>query len=213
MALLPTIPTSFVPKTSSFATARRPVSLDFVSSLSVLSYILLGLALAVAIILFIYGRILTSQHASKTAALEAAQAGIDTSTVASFIRLRDRLNSGGKLLDQHVELSNFFALIETLTPSSVRFSTMHFSLGADRKPLLQAAGTASNFNALAATSNAIGADGRLKDAIFSNIAVTQTGSVNFTLTTMLDPTLLVYRAAVPSAAPQEDAGTTTPTTL
>ncbi len=219
VALLPTIPTSFVPRTSSFATARRPESLDFVGSLSILSYFLLALSIVAAITVFIYGRILASEHDSKTAQLDQAEAAIDTASVANFVHLRDRLSASNTLLNQHVELSNFFADLETITPLSVRFSALHFGVGQDRKALLQASGTAKNFNALAAASNAIGADGRIKDAIFSNISVTPASTVNFTLTASIDPSLLIYKAAqaqptvppeVPVAPTTEAAPTTTP---
>lgn len=211
MALLPTIPTSFVPRTSSFASARRPESLDFVGSLSILSYFLLALSIVAAITVFVYGRILDSEHQSNSAKLQQAEASIDTASVAEFVHLRDRLSSSKTLLDQHVQLSNFFADLETITPLSVRFSALHFAVTPDHKTLLQASGTAKNFNALAAASNAIGSDGRIKDAIFSNISVTQVGTVNFSLSATIDPSLLVYKASATAQTPAATPSTVTAT--
>lgn len=62
---------------------------------------------------------------------------------------------------------------------------------------------ARSFNALAAASNAFATDGRIKDAIFSNISVNKDSTVSFSLSAMLDPKLIIFEpsAAVSSFVP------------
>ena len=195
MALPPTIPTSFVPYATS--AAPRKFRSDFSGAFNIFSYGVLAVALALAIGVFLYGRVLVSDKSSKDASLASAQANIDKATVENFVRLRNRLTSSGSLLDKHVAPSTFFSAIETILPSSVRFNSLHLSLSGTGSKI-EGSGVAKNFNALAVASNAFAADGRIKDAIFSNISINRDNSVSFALSATLDPKLVVFS---PSAAP------------
>lgn len=194
MALPPTIPTSFVPHAAS-ASALRPRS-GFVGAFGLLSYAVLGIVFVMALAVFLYGRILAASLSSKDSALAAAQANIDPATIENFVRLRDRLASSGVLLERHASFSNFFSTLEKLLPASVRFTSLHVSASDKGAPKIEGTGIAGSFNALAATSNAFATDGRIKDAIFSNISVNRDGSVSFTLSATLDPKLVAFTPSV-----------------
>ena len=61
------------------------------------------------------------------------------------------------------------------------------------KAQLDGVGVAKSFNALAAVSTAFASDGRVKDAIFSNIVVDAgDNSVSFALTATLDQELVTF---------------------
>jgi len=189
--LPPTIPTSFVPHSTTSAPRRYGV--DFASSLGLLAYIVLGVVFALAISIFFYGRILSSSQISKDAALAQAEAAIDPTTVESFVRLRNRLTSGSTLLSGHTAFSKFFTAFGTLLPSTVRFNSLHLSLDDKGTIKFEGAGTAKSFNALAAASAAFAQDGRIKNAIFSNIVVSpRDSSVSFVLSATLDPKLVAF---------------------
>lgn len=210
MALPPTIPTSFVPRPQ--GGSGRSAHIDFIGALSYVSYFILAIAFLSALGVFAYGHILSSELERKDAALAAAESQIDPATVESFVRLRDRLSSGKTLLDKHAAFSSFFAALEKLLPGSVRFSALHLSLDPTGKAKLEGSGSAKSFNALAAASNAFSADGRIKDAIFSNISVASSGVVSFSLAATIDPKLLVFAPAtkLPVEPPSLPATTTTP---
>jgi hypothetical protein len=209
MDLPRTIPTSFVPQPAS--TAARRFHSDFTGAFSFLAYAVLGIIFALAIGVFFYGRILSATKASKDAQLIQAEATIDPATVRGFVQLRNRLSSGAKLLDNHVAFSNFFALIETLLPTPVRFNSVHLTVtGANtsaKKIGLEGTGVAKSFNALAAASGAFATEGRIKDAIFSNIVVNRDNSVSFVLSASLDPTLVAF---APPSAPASAASSSAP---
>lgn len=198
MDLPPTIPTSFVPHAAS-ATARRFRS-DFTGAFGFFAYGVLALVFVLALGVFFYGRILAGSKASKDAALATAQAEIDPATVESFVRLRNRLSSGASLLAAHPAFSGFFSTLEKLLPGSVRFTTLHLSRSEMGIAKVESAGVAKSFNALAAASNALATDGRIKDAIFSNIRVNLDGSVSFTLSAALDQKLIAFTPAAASAS-------------
>ncbi|MFA5997887.1 MAG: hypothetical protein WC814_00600 [Candidatus Paceibacterota bacterium] len=205
MALPPTIPTSFVPHATS-APARR-FRTDLVGAFGFFTYAVLGITFVLALGVFFYGRILASNKAAKDAELAAAQANIDPATVENFVRLRDRLTSSNSLLAKHASFSSFFSSLEKLLPASVRFTSLHLSQSDIGMPKMEGVGTAKSFNALASASNAFATDGRIKDAIFSNISVNRDGSVSFVLSATLDPKIIAFS---PAAALTDDAGTPAP---
>ena len=195
------MPTSFVPQPASASARRlRGIPSDFTGAFSFLAYTLFGIIFALAIGIFFYNHFLISTQASKDAALAKAAASIDPTTVTSFTRLRDRLNSSTTLLNNHVALSGFFALVETILPTPVRFNSLDLAATDPKKVTLKATGVAKNFNALAATSAAFATDGHIKDAIFSNIAINKDNSVSFALSASLDPTLVAFSPQPPSTA-------------
>lgn len=208
MALPPTIPTSFVPHAAS-ASAQ-----SFRSSATGLfgffAYAIFGIAFVLALGVFFYGRILASSVAAKDAALAQAEANIDPATVENFVRLRNRLNASSALLEKHVAFSGFFSGLEQLLPANTRFTTIHLLRGDTGAAKVEGTGVAKSFNALAATSNAFAVDGRIKDAIFSNISVSASGSVSFALSATLDSKLIAFTPAafMPSAV-TESASTAT----
>lgn len=211
MALLPTIPTSFVPHPESAGVRRAGTSFDAV--LSFFSYAVLIVVVVLAIGVFFYGRILAGDLSAKDAQLAKAEAAIDPATVESFVQLRDRLNSSKTLLANHVALSGFFSAFGSLLPSTVRFTSLHVVVNSTSPTTVEGAGVSKSFNALAVASNAFAADGRIKDAIFSKMTINKDSSVSFNFSATLDPKILAFSpSAAPSAAGPAATSTATSTT-
>ncbi len=185
----PSIPTSFIPHPASSGGMRGHG--NFMGVLAILAYLLLALTVAAAIGVFIYGRILNAEQSSQDAALAKAETGIDQATVVNFVRLRDRLTSSNTLLNNHVALSNFFTVLENLLITNVSFTSLHIN-NSNGNITLDGSGAAKTFNALAAASDSFATDGRIKNAIFSSIAVGANGFVTFSLSATLDPKLIAY---------------------
>lgn len=189
MALPPTIPTSFVPHSTAVPQKFRS---DFTGAFGFFAYAVFGIVFLLALGVFLYGRILASNQSSKDAALAEQVKNIDQTTVENFIRLRDRLVSSGALLAKHAAFSEFFSSLEKILPSTVRFTTLRLSIDSTGVPEIEGSGVAKNFNALAAASTAFAKDGRIKDAIFSNIDIGKDSSVSFSLAATLDQKMVVF---------------------
>ncbi len=189
MDIPPTIPTSFVPRSASMI-ARQPGPGGSMYGLS--AYIILGIVFALALGTFAYDRVLAGIEASRAEALATAEKTIDLATIEGFVELRNRLNSGTVLLSNHVAFSRFFALLETVLPTSVRLTSLRLSFDATKQVKLDGTGVAKSFNALAAVSTAFGSDGRIKEAIFSNLVVTKDNTVSFVLSATLDPKVVAF---------------------
>ncbi len=201
MALPPTIPTSFVPHEAS--TSARRFRADYSGAFSFFAYAVLAIVLALAVGVFLYGRILVATQSAKDAELTKAEAGVDPSTVESFIRLHNRLASGETLLGNHIAFSGFFTLLQTIMPATVRFSSLHLWFDNTGTANVEGTGVAKSFNALAAASADFAADGGIKNAIFSNIVVSsKNNAVSFALAATLDPKLIAFSpsASAPAAA-------------
>jgi hypothetical protein len=197
MALPPTIPTSFVPHLGNTPSPHR---LEPVTFLSVLAYVLLGIVCAIAIGIFIYGRVLTSVHASKEAELSAVQATIDPATIETFVRLHNRLESSRSLLGAHPAFSKVFASFEKIIPMKTRFTSLRFAMQEDGSASVDGTGVAQSFNVLAATSQMFASDTRIKNAVFSNIRVNKDGSVVFSLSAKIDQKNIVFNLDDSAAA-------------
>lgn len=176
----------------------------------IVSLIIAGVVAAIALGTFAYGKFLDRTLAGKQAQLAQAQSQVDEDTIQDFVDLRDRLASVKGLLTNHVVLSRFFDTLEALTLQDVRFNEMKMTVAGDNTAELQMSGTASSFNALAAQSNAFASEKRIKRAIFSDITVTSSKLVSFTMTGDVDSRLILEGAA-PVQAPQEAAPAAEPT--
>lgn len=164
-----------------------------------------GIALVLAAAVFAYELYLKGDRDRKAENLAQAQRAVDLDTVEDFIRLRDRLNAVESLLDQHVELSGFFDILEEKTLQTVRFSSLNVTVANDRSAEIDMEGVARSFNALAAQSAAFASERRIKRAIFSDIAVNDNGTVGFTLTATVDPRLITSAALLPGMAEETPA--------
>jgi hypothetical protein len=188
MALPSTIPTSFLPHGS----APQRFRSDFSGAFGFFGYGVLGVVFLLAVGVFIYGRILANEKAATDQQLLAEVTSIDPKTAEGFIRLRDRLAVSETMLNGHIAFSSFFSAIEKIMPATIRFSSIHLLLDATGGPKIEGAGTAKNFNALAAASEAFATDGRVKDAIFSNLKINKDNSVSFSLAATLDPAMTLF---------------------
>lgn len=189
MALPPTIPTSFVPHSNAAPRKFRP---DLTGAFGFFAYGVLLIVFVLAMGVFLYGRVLAADEAAKDKELRTAVTAIDPKTVENFIRLRDRLASSETLLKEHLAFSSFFSSLEKIFPTTVRFTTLNLSRDLAGVSRIEGTGLAKSFNALAAASAAFAADGRIRDAIFSNIKVNKDNSVSFSLAATLDPDILTF---------------------
>lgn len=212
MALPPTIPTSFVPHSSSAATRRY--RFDFIGAFGFLAYGVFFATLVLAVGAFLYAGVLAAQLKSKDAELVKERSKINTTLAHQFVRLDNRLKEGHLLLNNHVALSNFFSKLGTVLPVTVRFSALHINATDANKIVLDGSGVAKNFNALADASASFAKGGDIKDAIFSRLVVNRDNSVSFTLAATIDPKLIVFKANAVEveSAPAASVSTTTATT-
>lgn len=222
MATPPTIPTSFVPK-QPLPESRRKASPGS-NILLIVSIAILGISALGALGVFGYGRYLDSALEVKKTALEEEQRKTDGAAINDLIRLKRRFDSGKQILNAHTVPSRFFDTLEKITLQNVRFDAMKLSISDDRSARLEMSGVARNFNTLAAQSNVFADDDAIRRAIFSGFIPNKNGTVGFSVTADLDPSVILVPGTQfggqPSATttppvstpPPVETGTTTPAT-
>lgn len=211
MAVLPTIPTSFVPHAP--GGGEQKFRTDFTGAFALLAYGALGIVFLMAIGVFVYERVLEGKRAAQNTALAQEEANIDTETVESFVKLRDRLNQSRILLDKHTALSYYFDELARVLPENVRFTTMEVAADPAGVVKVQASGVAKSFNALASFSSTLGEEkSKIRDAIFSKIKVSnKDSSVSFGFSASLDSELIKFKAPASAESINEaESGTPTP---
>ncbi len=207
MALPPTIPTSFVPPSSS---GPRRFTSDYTGAFGFFGYGVFVLVIILSIGVFSYDKVLDAQLKAATDNIAQAEKRINSDTVHDYVELRNRLDSGRVLLQNHIALSDFTGVINMDLPTTVRFTSMHLAVTDTQKVTFDANGTAASFNALASLSKKIGELGHVKDAVFSNIAINKDSkagpSVTFSVMGSVEPDYTKFKAL-----PLQVATTTGPT--
>ena len=108
MALLPTIPTSFVPRSASVE--RRRISTDLGGLFSYLSYAILGVVFILSIGVFFYGRILAVNKSAKDELLAKAE-----SVKNDFEQIKNMTLKNEKLLKEMRDLESSISRKEEAT--------------------------------------------------------------------------------------------------
>lgn len=188
MAISPSIPTSFVPK-QALDVSRKKQGGDNLFLL--IALVILGVSVVTAGAVFGYLKYLESAVTLKNAALSEARTSINEERVEEYLRLKERFESGKDMIANHTTISRFFSLLEDSTLQNVRFDDLKLEVAEDRTARIELSGVARNFNTLAAQSNAIAAEKQFKRSIFSGIDLNTNGTVGFTLTAELEPSVVV----------------------
>lgn len=213
MALSPNIPTSFVPK-QPVQTSHRPQS-SGLNVFGLVSLFIFVVTLAGAGGVFLYEKYLGTVLTAKEAQIEEVQGKTNQAAVKQFIRMRDRFSVAHQLMNDHTTLSNFFEVLEQNTVQNVRFDSLILSVDEEGAATIEMSGVARNFNALASQSSVFAKESRVRNALFSNIDVTQSGNVMFSFTGDVPSEVIRMETPVVSAEPALPAiptGTTTPVT-
>ena len=206
------VQTSFIPKKSLDIAASRsgsPVGLLFLLALLVFITSLVAAGAS-----FLYTRYLTGDIANKSHSLALAEGAYDPGSIQDLLRLDSRLTQSKTLLANHVAVSGIFAFLSTQTLAQVSFSSFDYELDATGAATLKMNGTADSFSTVALQSDQFGASKLLKNVVFSGITVETNGTVAFSVSATLDPSILSYSnslgASVPITPPSQPADTTTP---
>jgi len=186
----------------------------------------MGLLLLISILLFVlslvgaggtfaYHGLLKSQISSKDQDLKNAEGEFEPAAIESLIRLDKRLTHTSDLLQKHLSPSAVFDFLSTITLEKVQFTSFSFDSGTAGGATIKLSGVGDSFSTVALQSDQFGSTRLLKDVIFSDVAIGQSGRVTFSVSAVLDPSLYIYSrvgtnsAAIPNQAPASTTAATT----
>lgn len=126
----------------------------------------------------------------------------ETESVVKLQTLDKQLRNGSTLVKNHTVLSPVFSILESSTLPQVRF-TKFDALFEDGKPLqIKMSGEADGYRSIAQQSDVFATNTFMKDAIFSNFALTQKGKISFDLSFGVKPELVDFEKAPLAIAPE-----------
>ncbi len=182
---------SFIPKRP-IGTSRANTSSAFGGLAFALSLLIFIAALVSAGGVFAYQKYLTGSIAQKTGDLQKAEGAFDPSVIQDLVRIDSRIVNSERLLQAHVAPSAIFAFLSAQTLQNAWFSGFSYELQQDGSALLTLNGQAENFSAVALQSDQFSTNNALKNVIFSDFTIDNTGKVIFTVNATVNPLLINY---------------------
>lgn len=195
--------TSFIPKKSLDETSGVKVKTP-ISIFSLVAIILIALSVFLSAAVFAYEFIAKKQVASKKEELRQIEAGFDYGAVDEIVRVDSKLKSVENLLNSHIAVSNLFDFFEENTLQRLRFSDFTFSYFSRDRVVITMKGQAKSFEVVAkqseAFSRAASAGENLRNPIFSDLNLDDSGNVAFSFLASVNPRLLQYASSMNEAS-------------
>ena len=187
----PRFQTSFIPKKP--VITQSPVSrssnIDLFSLIAIVIFILsLGLSGGI----FFWQNLITKDIETKKATLERARDAFEPDLIKKIIRLDSRIENGKTLLGSHVSVTRLFDALSTITLRGVRFRDFNFSYLAKDKIEVSMKGQAQSFAAVAIQSDFFNQQKYLKNTLIGDLSLEPTGTIGFSVNTIIDPELVSY---------------------
>ncbi|HVV15103.1 MAG TPA: PilN domain-containing protein [Candidatus Paceibacterota bacterium] len=183
-----------------------------------------GLILLIAVLFFVasiaaaggafaYTRLLDKSLQDKKDSLVKYQEAFDLPSIQLLVRFDTRLTQARAVLNKHIAPSAIFYFLAQQTLESVQLTEFSYELKDDGSADITLSGVADSFSGVALQSDQFGASKVLKDLLFSDIAIKDSGAVSFHVTATVDSALISYAknlAAPQSLPPAETAAPQTP---
>ncbi|HEY4489736.1 MAG TPA: hypothetical protein VJC12_00585 [Candidatus Paceibacterota bacterium] len=179
-------PTSFIPKKPE--TISRHYSGSLFYSLSIIIFII---ALLGTGSVFAYKIISERSFSKMQSDLEAARAELQPELIKELSRSNARFEVAQNLINNHTVLSAFFALLESLTVQTVRFTSFTFNQN-DRGASVNLNGEARSYSTLASQAKVLSENQNFLSTKFSNLDLNKDGNVIFSLEAQINPKLVSY---------------------
>jgi hypothetical protein len=206
----PTAQNSFIPKKNldaGMSRHGRGAGTGLVLLVSILFFIT---SLVAAGGIFVYKGVLKGQITSKGDSLALNEKAFDSAVIQKLLRMDQRLNEAGELLQNHIAPSAIFAYLSQQTLERVQLTGFSYEIK-DGAATISLKGQADSFSSIALQSDQFAASKVLKDIIFSGVDVdAATGKVGFTVEASIIPSLIQY-SSVLSASPATLLPETSPT--
>ncbi len=203
----PRFQTSFIPKKPIVAQpGRAPSSINLFSLLATVVFIV---ALALSGGVFFYKQLTQKQIDANKVSLEKAKDAFEPDTINQIVRLDTRIVTSKKLLANHLAITPFFDFLSSITLPTVRFKTFDFThLGKD-KIKVSMSGQARDYASVALQSDLLNKQKYLKETIIGDMSLDSSGTISFSVDTVVDPDLLSYALSI-GVVPVKSATTTRP---
>ncbi len=184
--------TSFIPKKNLILKGEAGGRISFNLFLS-LGTIIFSLMIALAAGEYLYKIVIQKKIANEGVALEKARKSFEPSLIADVKRLDNRITSAKTVLENHIVVLPVFDMLEGLTLKTVRFTKFEYKNPKGVAPAIQLDGEAKSYASVALLSDSFAGDERIKNPVFSNLNLSDTGGVKFSFVASLDTTMVSFK--------------------
>lgn len=185
--------TSFIPKKTLILKSEAGggrVSINLFLSFGMIVFFLM-IALSGGV--YLYKVVIEKKIAAEGAELEKAKKAFELSFIADAKRLDNRITTARTVLENHAVVLPVFGLLEALTLKTVRFTKFNYQNTKTEPPTIQIDGEAKSYTSVALLSDSFAGDERIKNPVFSNLNLNETGGVKFSFQSSLDPTMVSFK--------------------
>ena len=189
--------TSFIPKKPVVGTPykrREPLGI-----LAFISFVIILFTIGAIAGLYFYKDYLNKQLVSKKNSFDIARENLEEKTLVELQTFDRRLNSSQKIISNHIVISPFFYLLNSLTLPNVQFTNFSGSMSDTGKGFaVSMGGFAKDYKTVAVQSEIFNGDlaKELKDVLFTNLSFSDEkntkGFVSFNLSFFVNPSFISY---------------------
>ena len=163
--------------------------------LTFVSSVLFVISLVAASGTFVYERFIETSLDQKGIELGKARQAINPELITEFKALDEKLRTAKELLNRHTALTLFFDFLESSTLQNVQYNDFSYLLDFSGNITINMKGIAQSFNSVTLQSDIFKDSGIMLDSKFSNLDLDESGNVEFTITSKIDPSFILYRNA------------------
>lgn len=142
---------------------------------------------------YFYRDSLVNQVAQNKISLQRARAAFEPSLIEELQTLDKRLNAANVILDKHIAVSPIFKILTDITLPTVRYSDFTYELDEESNTVnVEMKGEARGYNHIALQADLFDKNKFIKNPIFSDFVLDQTGNVDFNLSFVVDKSLVSF---------------------
>jgi hypothetical protein len=182
---------SFIPKKSFEKPLYKRSGPGLFLTFSFLLLLVSGLIYGGAIL---YSNNLKKQIDLLSKSLERAKAAFEFPLINELFNASQKIHSSKIILEKHITLVPVFDILESSILKDVRFNNFKYSLSKAQEQTVLMDGTAKNYSSLASQGEIFEKNKNIKNVSFSNLGLGDKGTINFTVTLILDPIITAYKA-------------------
>jgi hypothetical protein len=192
--------TSFIPKKTIVESPKKIRSGGGIINL--ISFIVFVASLLSAGGAYLYRNSVESDIAEYKRSLQIAKNQFEPSLIEQLQILDKRLNAATAILDKHVAVSPIFVLLQDITLPTVRYSDFTYEIDPSTNLVnIEMKGEAKGYNFIALQADLFSDNKFIKNPIFSDFILDQTGNIDFNLTFSVDKSLISYESFIDREEP------------
>lgn len=195
----PKFQTSFIPRKNAAVDAALP-SRAAAGIFTLVSIAIFVVAAVLAAGFSFWDYSLASENANSKTELDAYNARLSDPALQDLVTLNSQIAYATDRLQNHQALLSLFDLISSNTVQNIRWTSFSYQNDGLGSTTISMNGQGVSFADVAIESNQILSNSAFIDPVISNISITSTNAVGFTLKSAIDPSVISYEGFVKQTA-------------